>query len=261
VTAGLEKLTADAGMLVALSNNLGQTVLDGPEATISPFTRALISHTAQPGVEIQQAMTEVRTQLSEETNKNQIAWQEANLEGPVFLNQFPASPGTGMIAASSPSRLHHACKSREAQEDEKVEKMLWRSVEDTEDAQDLKAYLKTYPKGQFSSLALGKLASFDQPKPIPLVLRFDSYTMNKFSRDRTDEDKIGLNRLQRRDVQRQLTTLGFDVRITGEFDHNTRWEIKRWQATRGYPVSGYLNAIQHEDLSIENAPLVRDIKR
>jgi Putative peptidoglycan binding domain len=65
------------------------------------------------------------------------------------------------------------------------------------------------------------------------------------------EDQIGLDRGQRRDVQRRLTGLGFDTKVTGKFDDETRSVIRRWQAARGYPASGYLNQLQHKALLSE----------
>src|SRR5262249_23758726 len=56
---------------------------------------------------------------------------------------------------------------------------------------------------------------------------------------------------RRRDVQRRLTGLGFDVKATGKFDDTTRDVIKRWQAARGYPATGYLNPLQHKALVSE----------
>jgi peptidoglycan hydrolase-like protein with peptidoglycan-binding domain len=49
-------------------------------------------------------------------------------------------------------------------------------------------------------------------------------------------------------VQRRLTGLGFDTKVTGKFDERTRAVIKRWQAARGYPSSGFLNKLQHQAL-------------
>jgi peptidoglycan hydrolase-like protein with peptidoglycan-binding domain len=74
-----------------------------------------------------------------------------------------------------------------------------------------------------------------------------------FSDDATEvtEDQLGLSKSQRRDVQRRLTGLGFDVKPTGKFDDTTRAVITRWQAARGYPKTGYLNALQHKALQTE----------
>ena len=67
----------------------------------------------------------------------------------------------------------------------------------------------------------------------------------------TTEDQIGLDKGQRRDVQRRLTGLGFDTKVSGQFDQATRGVITRWQAARGYPKSGYLNRLQHKALLSE----------
>jgi len=69
--------------------------------------------------------------------------------------------------------------------------------------------------------------------------------------NQTTEDQIRLNRVQRRDVQRRLNALGFDTRLTGKFDEETRAVIARWQAARGYPTSGFLNKLQHKALLSE----------
>ena len=52
-------------------------------------------------------------------------------------------------------------------------------------------------------------------------------------------------------MQRRLTGLGFDIKASGKFDCATRAVITRWQAARGYPKSGYLNALQHKALQSE----------
>jgi peptidoglycan hydrolase-like protein with peptidoglycan-binding domain len=66
------------------------------------------------------------------------------------------------------------------------------------------------------------------------------------------EDQIGLDKRKRRDVQRRLTRIGFDTKINGKFDEETRAAITRWQAAHGYPPTGFLNAPQHESLLIES---------
>jgi peptidoglycan hydrolase-like protein with peptidoglycan-binding domain len=65
------------------------------------------------------------------------------------------------------------------------------------------------------------------------------------------EDRIGLDKAKRRDVQRWLTGLGFDTKINGRFDASTRAVITRWQGARGYPKTGFLNTLQHEALAAE----------
>jgi peptidoglycan hydrolase-like protein with peptidoglycan-binding domain len=67
------------------------------------------------------------------------------------------------------------------------------------------------------------------------------------------EDRISLDKRKRRDVQRGLTRLGFDAKVTGKFDEQTRAVIARWQAARGYPKTGFLNTLQHQALATEIA--------
>ncbi|MDO9560141.1 MAG: peptidoglycan-binding domain-containing protein [Bradyrhizobium sp.] len=70
---------------------------------------------------------------------------------------------------------------------------------------------------------------------------------------RQTEARIGLDKRKRRDVQRRLTRLGFDTKVNGRFDEKTRAVILRWQATRDYPATGFLNAAQHQALLTESA--------
>jgi peptidoglycan hydrolase-like protein with peptidoglycan-binding domain len=59
------------------------------------------------------------------------------------------------------------------------------------------------------------------------------------------EGQLGLDKRKRRDVQRRLTGLGFDTKVNGKFDEQTRAAITRWQGARGYPQTGFLNTPQH----------------
>jgi peptidoglycan hydrolase-like protein with peptidoglycan-binding domain len=63
------------------------------------------------------------------------------------------------------------------------------------------------------------------------------------------EEQIGLTKAKRRNVQRRLTRLGFDTKVNGTFDEQTRAAISRWQEESGYPSTGFLNAGQHKALT------------
>src|SRR6201992_1404716 len=88
--SGLAEMKAGEGTLIAFATGPGQTALDGPDGRNSPFTRALIKHITEPGVEIPQAMTEVRAEVQEDTNKGQLPWGHTNLTGSVYLNPAAA---------------------------------------------------------------------------------------------------------------------------------------------------------------------------
>ena len=72
VGQGLAEMKSGEGTLIAFATGPGQTALDGTDGKNSPVHRALIADITQPGVEIQQAMTEVRAQVKDETDKGQL---------------------------------------------------------------------------------------------------------------------------------------------------------------------------------------------
>ncbi len=243
VQTGLAEMKSGEGTLLAFATGPGQTALDGEAGTNSPFTRALLANIAQPGVEIQQAMTKVRAQVNDETAKGQLPWGHTNLIGAVYLNPAKAvatdAPNTPAPTATAASE---------------VELEFWRSIKDSNKIEELNAYLSNYPSGTFKSIALSRIATLqDGPSNTTRNLTTGVVDQAVFSDDATQvtEDQLGLDKSQRRDVQRRLTGLGFDIKATGKFDENTRAVITRWQAARGYPKTGYLNALQHKALQSE----------
>jgi peptidoglycan hydrolase-like protein with peptidoglycan-binding domain len=247
VQSGLAEMKSGEGTLIAFATGPGQTALDGQEGTNSPFTRALIAHITTPGVEIQQAMTEVRAQVNEETNKGQLPWGHTNLIGSVYLNPV-AAPAPG-AAPASPAPAAVASTSSGTD----VELEFWRSVKESNKPEELNAYLTNYPNGQFKSLALARIASLENGPSTAtrnLTTAIDPATFTEDANQIT-EDQIGLDKGQRRDVQRRLTGLGFDTKVTGKFDDDTRSVIRRWQAARGYPTTGFFNKLQHKALLTE----------
>jgi len=244
VESGLAEMKSGEGTLIAFATGPGQTALDGEAGTNSPFTRALVANITQPGVEIQQAMTKVRAQVNDETSKNQLPWGHTNLTGDVYLNPVSAP------AADKPAETANAVPAAPASP---VELEFWRSVKDTSKVEELNAYLTSYPNGSFKPLALARIASLqDGPSTTTrnLTTGIDPATFTEEA-GQASEDQLGLDKSQRRDVQRRLTGLGFDIKANGKFDDNTRSVIKRWQAARGYPATGYLNALQHKALVSE----------
>src|SRR4030081_2483783 len=188
VQSGLAEMKSGEGTLIAFATGPGQTALDGQEGTNSPFTRALMANIATPGVEIQQAMTKVRAQVNEETNKGQLPWGHTNLIGSVYLNPVAAPAAnaaapavTGTVAAAFPSGGSD------------VELEFWRSIKESNKPEELNAYLTNYPNGKFKSLALARIASLqDGPSTTTrnLTTGIDAAT---FTADatQTTEDQIG----------------------------------------------------------------------
>jgi uncharacterized caspase-like protein len=250
VQSGLAEMKSGEGTLIAFATGPGQTALDGQEGNNSPFTRALIDNITKPGVEIQQAMTSVRAQVNEETHKGQLPWGHTNLIGAVYLN--PAQQ-TQQVANAAPTASSSTPAAAASSSSDGVELEYWRSVKETNKPEELNAYLSAYPNGQFKALALARLAAIQNgPSTTTRNLNagVDPATFTDDASQLT-EDQIGLDKGQRRDVQRRLNGLGFDTKVTGAFNDETRTVLKRWQAARGYPSTGFLNKLQHKALLAE----------
>jgi uncharacterized caspase-like protein len=255
VQSGLAEMKSGEGTLIAFATGPGQTALDGQEGNNSPFTRALIDNITKPGVEIQQAMTSVRAQVNEETHKGQLPWGHTNLIGAVYLN--PAQQ-TQQVVNAAPTAAGNAPAMSGGNSDG-VELEYWRSVKESNKPEELNAYLSAYPNGQFKALALARLAAIKSGPSTATRNLNAGIDPATFTDDATEitEDQIGLDKGLRRDVQRRLTGLGFDTKLTGAFSDETRAVLKRWQAARGYPSTGYLNKLQYKALLSEivaNAP-------
>src|SRR5712672_2800108 len=213
VQQGLAEMKSGEGTLIAFATGPGQTALDGQEGTNSPFTRALIANIATPGVEIQQAMTKVRAQVNEETNKGQLPWGHTNLIGSVYLNPV-AAPAASAAAPATTGAIAAASSGGSD-----VELEFWRSVKESNKPEELNAYLSSYPNGQFRSLALARIASLENGPSTAtrnLTGNIDPATFTEQA-SQTTEDQTGLDKGHRRDAQRRLTGLGFDTKLTGVF--------------------------------------------
>jgi|SRR5450432_252980 len=94
VKPGLLKMKSLDNSVIAYATGPGQTALDGDAETGRPFTRALVANIAAHGVEIQQALTKVRAQVNEETNKRQLPWGHTNFSGVIYINPLGSPPNS-----------------------------------------------------------------------------------------------------------------------------------------------------------------------
>jgi hypothetical protein len=76
--------TEGGGLLVGYATAPGDVAADG-DGHNSPFTRALLNHLAVPGVEIEQAMKRVKSEVANVTKQDQRPWTNSDLTTEVFL--------------------------------------------------------------------------------------------------------------------------------------------------------------------------------
>lgn len=110
------------------------------------------------------------------------------------------------------------------------EETYWKAVQDLGTADAYRAYLEAYPNGQFVGEARQRIRALSAPP---------SQTPAEV------EQALSLTRAERRDIQRDLTTLGYDTRgVDGIFGGGTRAAIRNWQDSIAAETTGFLDAAQ-----------------
>ena len=117
-----------------------------------------------------------------------------------------------------------------AEETSELEKLLWDNARSSGDVQAVKTYLERFPEGVYSAAARDLLAELEKT-PEDLA--------------REAEQALRLSRDARRELQRNLSLLGYDTRgIDGIFGRGTRGAVRAWQRENGFDDTGYFTRDQ-----------------
>jgi peptidoglycan hydrolase-like protein with peptidoglycan-binding domain len=119
------------------------------------------------------------------------------------------------------------------------ERAFWTGVVALDTVDAYRNYLNAYPQGIYAGEAEEAIAAI----------------IAEPNRDaRLAEESLNLPRDARRDIQRNLTLLGFETRgIDGIFGQATRGAIVAWQQENGFPQTGYVTAEQINRLDAQAA--------
>jgi len=113
-----------------------------------------------------------------------------------------------------------------------LERQAWDDAAAQNSIASYQGYLGSYPDGSFVTEAKARLK----------VLEDQAAQQAEIDAAKQAETDLRLNGLGRILVERQLLTLGFKAGVPdGNFDKKTRRAIRKFQKTRGFPVTGYLN--------------------
>ncbi|WGW04051.1 peptidoglycan-binding domain-containing protein [Tropicibacter oceani] len=113
---------------------------------------------------------------------------------------------------------------------EQADNAAWRLAQQADSAEGYQTYLDGFSRGLHASAAKQRLAA----------IRAEPYYA-----ERRAEEALALSRDARRDIQRDLSILGFNTRgIDGIFGPGTRGAIKQWQTAERLRPSGYLDQSQ-----------------
>lgn len=132
---------------------------------------------------------------------------------------FIAGQSSGAITAPAP------VVPEQAQGDPEGD--LWQAVAELNTEGAYMSYLRQYPSGRFASEARATLETLRDPLRIAAEA----------------ENALGFDRDDRRQIQSDLTVMGYDTNgIDGIFGNGTRGAIRRWQSASRLDETGYFTA-------------------
>jgi hypothetical protein len=82
----LASIDASPGTLISFSTQPRSVALDGDGAN-SPYTEALLHHIATPNLDVMLMMRDVRREVLERTNDQQVPWDATSLRDPFFFKE------------------------------------------------------------------------------------------------------------------------------------------------------------------------------
>lgn len=268
--APIDASSADVGsggVLIAYATDPGAVSYDGSGAN-SPYTTSLAKHLAEPGVDIQNALTRVRGEVTAATEGRQRPWYNASLGREVFIGPATAETETAPGQAEGGNSANQAA---EPNSREWVEQRVWDEASKRNTVAHYEAYLKQFPNGAFAELARLNL---DQLKKAPVVaeVKKDASSSGILAESSTatadreneagtelTESAIGLDRQKKVDLQERLMAIGYDLDVAdGTFGASTRRAIGLWQKENDLPPTTFFTRKQYVRLKLDSDD---DVKR
>ncbi len=136
---GLAIMNAGRGTLIAFATGPGRTASDGDQGSGGLFTSHLIDKLWTPGLSLDEIFNQVTLAVDTASGGRQTPWVVKSLMGNFYFQESTNGDGGGIL-----------------------ERAFWDSVKDSHDAEELRAYLKSYPEGRFANLARIRLRDFGQ---------------------------------------------------------------------------------------------------
>jgi uncharacterized caspase-like protein len=264
------------GVLIAYATDPGAVSYDGNGAN-SPYTTSLAKHLAEPGVDIQSALTRVRGEVTAETNGRQRPWHNASLGREVFIGpQAPAAPAAPATPAPSLQAADSKTPSQAAEPDPRgweVEQRVWDEASKRNTIAHYEAYLQQFPNGAFAALARINMDELKKAPPVVANVQDDASRsttatetpaatgIDNEAGTALTEEAIGLDRRKRIDLQERLLALGYDLDdADGTFGAATRRAIGRWQEENSLPATTFLTRKQYVALQLESDVAVKSYR-
>ncbi len=161
---GLAPVEPQHGTLVSYAAREGTTAADG-EGRNSPYTKALVSHIQEPGLDIRFLFAKVRDSVLEATSGAQEPFMYGSLPGKeIYLvpgeTPKPKPSADKKPGTDAPVVIFDPTKSNTVA----VELEYWDTVKNSGDIEYIQSYLDQYPNGKFVPLARLKIKRLEKEK-------------------------------------------------------------------------------------------------
>lgn len=170
---------------------------------------------------------EAEARQAEQERQDRAYWADTGALGDeaglrAYLQRYP----DGLYAEIAQERLDRIVGDREA-EAAAADRAAWDRARERDTIAAYREYLAAQPRGAFRDSAEDRIAELEREADNAEAIRA--------------EEALGLNAFTRNLIEARLDALGLRPgRVDGTFDENTRRAIRRYQAARNLPATGYL---------------------
>ena len=165
---GLAKISPPTGTLVLYATEPGKVASDGSGRN-GLFTESLLRQITVPGVEYEQMVKAVATDVWQRSNQRQLPWKEG-----ISLKDFYFATENTKPKTQSPAVANNTDAAV-------IEKEFWESIKSSTDADDFYLYKERYPSGFYVNLAdlnIKRLTRLTSPAQTNTVTSSESNRVN-----------------------------------------------------------------------------------
>jgi formylglycine-generating enzyme required for sulfatase activity len=143
---GLAQVKAPTGTLIAYATAPDSVAADGG-GTNSPYAEELTKQIQVSGVLVETMFRRVAEEVSLRSGGRQEPWYSANVKGDFY---FSGSPKSSL--SNTPVKVDAIA----------VEREYWETIRNSNDTQDYKDYLQSYPNGTYVAIARSKIKQLER---------------------------------------------------------------------------------------------------
>ncbi len=240
---GLRAVEPTRNTLVAYAAKEGTVAFDGTGRN-SPYANALIASLREPGLEVGLMMRRVRDDVLKTTGGKQEPFVYGSLSADqIFLNDTRNPPSGPPEIVSTDGALVDVPQASAS------EILFWKSISETSEVADLKAYLELYPDGFFAETARARLREAEDAVPRGEAIasvepeRVPSVQVQKA------EETRALTRAELVELQQRLSVLGHELgRADGIAGSRTEAAIRAFETSENMAVAGLATVVVLEVL-------------